>query len=204
MNRPSLRLLIGALLLGIAGVATAHGIPGLKPLKPGEAFQVANMRGLIPDSEGHYARAGIDLNAAHDGSALAFLIADPATPSELAEAKRFEAVLKKCPNTHGFLVIPPARSMLSRQVAETMNHSGLHLSTILDEHDFFPYAFRHNLRKSPLYELFDRSQVLVIENAVHLRSKAPDGETFESLLLLLDQGKPVAPLVVSAEEQAVE
>ena len=154
------------------------------------------MRGLLRGTDGHYHPAKINLNATRDGSALAFLVADPAIPKDLAEAKRFEAALKKCPHTYGFLVIPPARSVLPRQVAMSMDQSGLTLPTLLDDHNVFTIAFRHERRDSPLYELFDRSEVLAIENASSLNQRAPDGETIGELMRLLDLGKPIAPLVL--------
>jgi hypothetical protein len=177
-------------------VARAQPIPGIHPLDPGGVFQVAGMRGLLRGTDGHYHAAKISLNATRDGSALAFLVADPALPKDLAEAKRFEAALKRCPHTYGFLVIPPARSMLPRQVMLTMDKTGLSLPTLLDDHNVFTVSFRHDRRDSPLYELFDRSEVLTIENASTLKQRAPDGETVGDLMRLLDLGKPIAPLVL--------
>ncbi len=183
------------LLLGLP-VARAQPIAGIRALDPGKPFTVAGFRGLVRGTDGIYRPGPIDLTATHDGSALAFLIADPANPRELAEAKRFEAALKECPHTYGFLVIPPARSVLPRQVAVSMNKSGLTLPTILDDHNVFTVAFKHERQDAPLYELFDRSQVLTIENASHLGQRISTGETIGSLMKLLDLGQPVGPLVL--------
>jgi len=179
-----------------SGLAQAQPIAGIRPLDPGGIFRVSGMRGVVRGDDGHYHTGPIDLNATRDGSALAFLVADPAIPRDLAEAKRFETELAHCPHTHGFLVIPPARSVLPLQVSQSMDQSGLKIPTILDDHNVFTVAFRHERQDSPLYELFDRSEVLVIENASHLDQRIQTGETIGSLLKLLDEGKPVAPLVL--------
>jgi hypothetical protein len=189
-------LLSFATLLLAARPSLAQQIPGIRPLDPGQIFRVAGMRGLLPESDGHYAPGPVDLNATRDGSALAFLVADPAIARDLAEARKFEAALKKLPHTHGFLVIPPGRSILPRQVIASLNAARLTLPTILDDHNIFTVSFRHERRDSPLYELFDRSQVLVIENASHLGQRLQNGETIGDLLRLLDDGKPVAPMVL--------
>jgi hypothetical protein len=197
-----------AFLISLAGVlslaaasATAQPVPGIRPLQPGQPFPVGGFRGLLRGTDGHYHTGPINLDATRDGSALAFLIADPAVPRDLAEARRFEAALKECPHTYGFLVIPPARSVLPRQVASSLDQSGLSIPTILDDHNVFTVAFKHERRDSSLYELFDRSEVLTIENASHLDQRLPTGETVRDLMRLLDLGKPVAPLVLEVPNQ---
>jgi hypothetical protein len=197
-----------ALLVSLAGLvslaaagAQAQPVPGIRPLTPGQPFPVGGFRGLLKGTDGHYHRGPINLDATRDGSALAFLIADPAVPRDLAEARRFEAMLKECPHTYGFLVIPPARSVLSRQVTISLDHSGLSLPTILDDHNVFTVAFKHERQDSSLYELFDRSQVLTIENASSLDQRLPTGETVGTLMKLLDLGQPVAPIVLEVPVQ---
>lgn len=194
--------LICAVLLLAASAALAHGIPGLKPLQPGQALTIGSFHGLARGEDGHYQRAKVDLQAAHDGSALMFLVFDPETPNQLTEAKRFEALLAQLPHTHGFLVLQPGRSMLVDHMAEVMDKTSLKLVTILDDRDVFPFCFRHDLKAAPRYEVFDRSQTLVIENAVHLGDRLEGGEPLVTLMKRLDRGEVVAPIVVSADDQA--
>jgi len=185
------------LLLPLAAAsANAQPIRGIVPLAPGQVFKVAGFRGLLKGADGRYHPGPIDLNATRDGSALAFLIADPAIPRDLEEARKFQAALEQCPHTYGFLVIPPGRSVLPRQVAMSLDKSGLSLRTILDDHNVFTVAFKHERRDSSLYELFDRSQVLTIENASHLGQRVVTGETIGELMRLLDRGQPVAPMAL--------
>ncbi len=204
MRQAALNFALAALAIPLSLAATraqAQPIPGIRPLVPGQPFPVGGFRGLIKGTDGHYHPGPIDLDATRDGSALAFLIADPAVPKDLAEARQFEAMLKECPHTYGFLVIPPARSVLVRQVTSSLDHSGLSLRTILDDHNVFTVAFKHERRDTSLYELFDRSQVLTIENASRLDQRLPTGETVGSLMKLLDLGQPVAPLVLEVPGQ---
>jgi len=201
MRQAVLHVPLAGLLWLAAATAQAQPIPGIRALTPGQPFAVGGFRGLIKGTDGHYHPGPIDLDATHDGSALAFLIADPGVPLDLAEARRFEAALKECPHTYGFLVIPPARAVLPRQVADSLDRSGLSIRTILDDHNVFTVAFKHERRDSSLYELFDRSEVLTIENASHLDQRLPNGETIRELMKLLDLGKPVAPLVLEVPGQ---
>ena len=129
---------------------------------------------------------------------------DPNSARDIAEAKKFEAFLKELPNTHGMLVIPPGPSMLIDHVAELMTKTGLTTPTIIDDHDIFPFAFRHELTATPRYELLDRSQTLVIQNATSLGEKAPTGETVASLLKRIDRGETVSAWTVSAVDQIID
>jgi hypothetical protein len=86
-------------------------------------------------------------------------------------------------------------------VASSLDQSGLTLPTILDDHNVFTVAFKHDRRDSSLYELFDRSEVLTIENASRLDQRLTTGETVRELMKLLDLGKPVAPLVLEVPNQ---
>jgi len=190
-----------AVLSVLPVAALAQPVPGIRPIDPGGFFPLGGARGLLRGQDGRYHTGSIDLQATHDGSAVAFYIGDPAVPSEREEAKRFQAELKKCPHTHGFIVIPPARAVLPRMVAESLDNSGLELPVILDDHNVFSVAFRHDRTDSSLYELFDRSQVLVVENAAHLGQRLSTGETVGDLLKLLDQGKPVGPEVLPVPQK---
>ncbi len=193
-----------ALLVLVAGTALAHRIPGVKPMNPGDPFQVGSFRGLIRGADGRYAKGPIQMDALRDQSIWVFLIFDPNSQRDLIEAKRFEQALKALPHTRGFLVIPPALSLLGTHAADLMSRSGLTLLTILDDYDVFPYAFRHELDASPRYEVLDRSQTLVVQNAVALSQRTPTGETLTDLLRHLDKGQTVAPWVVSVYDQKTE
>jgi hypothetical protein len=192
------------LVLCAAGTALAHRIPGVKPMSPGDPFHVAGFRGLMRGLDGHYVKAPINLDALRDQSPWIFLSFDPNAQKDVAEAKRFEATLKTLPHTHGFLVIPPALSLLADHSADLMTKTGLTLPTILDDRDIIPYAFRHELDATPRYNALDQSQTLVVQNAVSLSQKTPTGETFADLLRHLDQKETVSPWVISAIDQKIE
>lgn len=198
------------LLCGVALVALllpadafAHRIPGVSPMKPGDGFMVGSFRGLMRDpTTKRYQRAPILLDQLRDGP-WTFLSMDPNTSRDIEEAKRFEAALKSLHNTHGMLVIPPAQSMLIDHMAELMTKTTLQLPVVLDDRDVFPYAFRHELNATPRYEVLDRSQTLVIQNASALAQKSPDGETLAELIKRIDHGETVAPWVVSIVDQVI-
>ena len=182
--------------------ARAHRIPGVKALNPGDAFTIGSFKGMLRGADGHYALGPIDMAASRDGSALAFLIFDPVAPRDVLEAKKFEAELKKLPHTHAFLVLPPARSVtVLATVLAAMDRTGLSLPTIIDDRDVFPYMFQHSIKTTPRYELFDRTQTLVIENASALTERV-GGSPVQVQIHRLDRGEKVEPIAVSNEQQA--
>ncbi len=193
-----LRRLAAALALALAAPALAHEMGGLHKLAPGMAFNLLSMRAILPGPAGPRL-GGVDFNALR-GNALAFLVIDPYLPRDLAEARRFEAIARKLPGTRAFLVALPQRSVQPARLVALCARERLGLPLIVDDRDIFPFAFDFDLRRSPRYELFDRSGTLVLENPAQLSQRLPTGLTVETALRELDAGRPVEPAVLSARD----
>jgi hypothetical protein len=171
----------------------AHNMPGVKPLHPGEAFTVGYMKAILPAGRENTMQSMIQFNELRDGSALAFLVIDPNLPSDVAEAQRFQKLLAQLKNTHGILVATPARSLRPLDLGPAIIKDKLTLPVAIDDRDAFPYIFGVPMTHSPHYELFDRSQTLVIQNATSLRQRLSSGVTVADALRALDGGRFVRP-----------
>jgi hypothetical protein len=134
------------------------------------------------------------------GSALAFLVIDPAQPANLAEAHRFERLVKTLPHTHGFLVALPHRSQLPQYLVGIMAQEHFTLPLLIDQRDIFPYSFGFGLTESPRYEFFDLSGTLIVENPAALAQRLPTGLTIEGILRELDAGHVVEPVALSTRD----
>ena len=186
------RLPLAALLcLILPATAMAHTGGGVAELKPGQPFAVFEMKALAPDSEGIYRQEVINFNKLRDGSALVFLAVDPVVKSEVAEARRFLALLKTLKNTHAFFVLPPTRSMRPDQILATLQKVKLELPFIIDDRDYFPFAFKYGLAETPRYELFDNTQSLVIRGGSTLSQRMPSQLTLAECIQALDKGKVI-------------
>jgi hypothetical protein len=189
---------LALLSLCTSAVAAAHTGAAMSKLQPGQPFPVAEMKALVPGSDGRYERGVVDFNKLRDGSALVFLAIDPITKSDLAEARRFVAFVKTLHNTHAFFVLPPARSMAPNDMVAPVDKAKLELPFIIDDRDFFPFAFQYGLGETPRYEAFDNSQSLVIRGASTLSQRMPSGLTFGESLRALDQGKLIPQATFAA------
>jgi hypothetical protein len=171
----------------------AHNMPGLKPLHPGEAFTIGYMKAILPTGRANSMQSMLQFAEMRDGAALAFLVIDPNLPADIAEAHRFEKLVAELKNTHGILVATPARSQQPYELGATLVKEKLTLPLALDDRDAFPYVFGVPMAHSPHYELFDRSQTLVIQNATSLRQRLASGITVADAVRALDGGRFVRP-----------
>jgi hypothetical protein len=185
-------------MLLAAATAVAHNMPGVARIRPGKPFHFLNMRAVLPGA------AGPTLGEiAFDplrGSALAFLVIDPAQPANLAEAHRFERLVKQLPNTRAFLVALPQRSQQPKRLVELMTQERFTLPILIDKRDIFPFSFGFGLGDSPRYELFDRAGTLIIENPARLEQRLITGLTIEGVLRELDAGHQVEPAELTARD----
>jgi hypothetical protein len=184
-----LGLSIALLSLCTSAVAVAHSGAAMNKLKPGEPFPVAEMKALVPGADGLYERGVVDFNKLRDGSALVFVAIDPVVKTDLGEARRFLALAKTLHNTHAFFVLPPARSLKPNDMIPTVDRAKVELPFIIDDRDYFPFAFQYGLAETPRYEAFDNTQTLVIRGASTLSQRMPSGLTLSESLRALDQGK---------------
>jgi hypothetical protein len=196
--RRSLAALVGLL---ISAPALAH--TGTTALEPGQPLAVYEMKALIPNAEGVYEPGVVNFNKLRDGGALVFLAVDPVVKSDVAEARRFAALVKKLHNTHAFLVLPPARSMRIGQILPSVQKANIGLPFIVDDRDYFPYAFSYGLAETPRYELFDVTQTLVIRGASTLAQRMPSHLTLAECIRDLDAGKVVPQATFAARQENI-
>jgi hypothetical protein len=182
-----LTFLVVLTALVLPSAALAHS--GVSVLQPGEAFAVYEMKALVPDAEGIYRMGVVNFNTLRDGGTLVFMALDPANKTDVAEARRFLALVKKLRNTHAFYVLPPARSMRPSEIVSIVQKLKLELPFIVDDRDYFPFAFQYGLAETPRYELFDRTQTLVIRGAHALNQRMPSQLTLAEAIRDLDEGK---------------
>jgi hypothetical protein len=195
--------LAAALCLILPATAMAHSGGGVAQLEPGQPFSVFEMKALVPDSEGIYRQEVINFNKLRDGSALVFLAVDPVVKSEVAEARRFLALVKTLKNTHAFFVLPPTRSMRPNQVLTTLQKAKLELPFIIDDRDYFPFAFQYGLAETPRYELFDNTQSLVIRGASTLAQRMPSQLTLAECIQALDKGKVIPQATFATRKENI-
>jgi hypothetical protein len=191
------------LCLALSATAMAHSGGGITQLEPGQPFSVFEMKALVPDADGVYRQEVINFNKLRDGSTLVFLAIDPVVKSEVAEARRFVALVKTLKNTHAFFVLPPTRSMRPTQILTTLQKAKLELPFIIDDRDYFPYAFKYGLAETPRYELFDRTQTLVIRGASTLNQRMPSQLTLAECIRALDEGKSVPQATFAARKENI-
>ena len=189
-------------LLALAASAAAHNMPGVAKIKPGSPFHFLNMRAVLPGGA-EPTLGEVDFDPLR-GSALAFLVIDPAQPANLAEAHRFERLVRQLPHTRAFLVALPHRSQDPRLLASIVAREGFTLPLLIDKRDVFPFSFGFGLTDSPRYELFDRSGTLVVENPARLQQRLITGLTIEGVLRELDAGRPVDPIELTAQDDIPE
>ncbi len=192
------RRLLAVVGLLAAGTAAAHNMAGVGRIKPGSPFHLLNMRAVLPGTTGP-TLGEIDFDPLR-GSALAFLVIDPAQPANLAEAHRFERVVKTLPHTRGFLVALPHRSQDPKYLVGIMTRERFALPLLVDQRDIFPYSFGFGLTESPRYELFDLSGTLVVENPARLAQRLATGLTIEGVLRELDAGHAVEPTALTGRD----
>jgi hypothetical protein len=173
----------------VSGVALAHA--GMKPLNPGEPIPVYEMKALIQGEDGIYRPGVVNLNKLRDGGALVFMAIDPVVKSELAEARRLLALLKTLHNTHAFFVLPPGRSLRPADIAPAVQEAKLGLPFIIDDRDYFPFAFQYGLGETPRFQLFDQTQTLIIRSATSLSQQMPSHLTLAQCIRALDEGKVI-------------
>jgi hypothetical protein len=187
---------VGALVA--AATAAAHNMPGVAHVKPGSPFHFLNMRAVLPGPEGP-TLGEVDFNPLR-GSALAFLVIDPALPANLAEAHRFERLAKSLTHTQAFLVATPPRSQQPKTLLALMERERFSLPLLIDKRDIFPFSFGFGLTESPRYELFDRTGTLMVANPAALAQRLVTGLTIEGVLRELDAGHAVEPTALTARD----
>jgi len=187
-------------LLCLSAVARAHSGGGVTQLQPGEPWPVSQMKALVLGPDGKYQPDVIDFNKLRDGSALLFLAVDPVVKTDLAEARRLLALVKTLHNTHAFLVLPPARSLRPDDIMGAVQRAKLELPFLIDDRDYFPFAFQYGLGETPRYELFDNTQTLVIRGASTLSQRMPSGLTLAQAIRDLDQGKLIPQATFAARK----
>jgi hypothetical protein len=199
---PAMRIAPLTVLLSLftSAAASAHTGAAMNQLQPGEPFPVAEMRAFVLGDDGHYKRQVIDFNKLRDGSTLVFLAIDPVVKTDLGEARRFLALTKTLHNTHAFFVLPPARSMRPDDLLPIIDKAKVELPFLIDDRDYFPFAFQYGLAETPRYEVFDNTQTLVIRGASQLSQRMPSGQTLTESLRTLDQGKLIPQATFAARK----
>lgn len=195
-----MRRLAFALALAIPAAALAHDMGGLHKLKPEMPFTLLSMRAVLRGEAGPKLGA-VEFNALR-GDALAFLVIDPYLPRDLAEARRFERAALALPHTHAFLVALPQRSQQPAQLVALCARERFRLPLLVDDRDVFPFAFGFDLRRSPRYELFDRSGTLILQNPAWLSQRLVTGLTVGEAMRELDLGHSVEPAELSARDDS--
>jgi hypothetical protein len=200
MRAHSLTILLPLLL---SSLALAHSGGGVTELEPGAAFSVFEMRALVQGSNGDYEQQVINFNKLRDGSTLVFLAIDPVVKSEVAEARKFLALVKTLHNTHAFFVLPPSRSMRASEIVPTLQKVKLELPFIIDDRDYFPFAFKYGFTETPRYEVFDGTQTLVIRGASTLGQHMPSHLTLADSIRALDAGKAIPQASFAARRENI-
>jgi hypothetical protein len=191
------RALVATALLA-AATAGAHNMPGVAHIKPGQPFHFLNMRAVLPDPAS--AKLGeVEFDPLR-GFALAFLVIDPSQPANLAEAHRFERLVKQLPNTRGFLVALPERSQRPKWLVQIATQERFSLPLLIDARDIFPFSFGFGLNDSPRFELFDRAGTLILENPARLDQRLVTGLTIEGAIRELDAGHTVEPAQLTGRD----
>jgi hypothetical protein len=175
----------------VSGVALAHSGAGMRQLNPGDPIPIYEMKALVQGEDGIYRPGVVNLNKVRDGGALLFMAIDPVVKSQLTEARKLLALLKTLHNTHVFFVLPPGRSMRPADIAPAVQQANLGLPFIIDDRDYFPFAFQYGLGETPRYQLFDQTQTLVIRGASSLSQRMPSHLTFAQCIRALDEGKVI-------------
>ncbi len=183
-----------------SGVAGAHTGAAMTQLKPGQPFPIAEMRAFVVGDDGLYQRQVIDFNKLRDGSTLVFMAIDPVVKTDVGEARRLVALAKTLKNSHVFFVLPPARSMKPADMLPAIQKAELGLPFLIDDRDYFPFAFQYGLGETPRYEVFDNTQTLVIRGGSTLSQKMPSGLTLAESIRALDQGKVIPQAVFAARK----
>lgn len=186
-----------ATLLALAGAsAAAHNYPGVERLSPGKPFTLFAMKALLPDPKAGYRVGQIDFPPLR-GEAVAFLVVDPGLTVDVAEALRFQKLVRTLHHSHAFLVAPPSRSQDPAALARHAREAGFTLPILVDDRDIFPFVFSLGMAESPRYEIFDRSWTLVLESPSRLDQRIPGFGTVAQALRRLDEGEPVEGAILS-------
>jgi hypothetical protein len=184
-------------------VALAHSGGGMNQLQPGAPFSIYEMKALVPDADGLYRPGVVNFNKLRDGGTLVFLALDPIVKSQVAEARRFLTLLKTLHNTHAFFVLPPGRSMRPSEILPTLQKVKLELPFIIDDRDYFPFAFQYGLAETPRYQLFDGTQTLVIRGASSLSQRMPSHLTLAECIRDLDAGKVIPQATFASRKETL-